>query len=107
LLTRFDFNPSTALDDEYSLYLALDLGRIPDLRPTTPIALGTQIPAYATVSCLCRPLRPDSVRGTFTLSHRGLAQIYVRVDATLFFTAVDDSSRHSTYRLRQRIDGMR
>jgi len=107
LLTRFDFNPSTALGDEYAVHLALDLGRIPDERPTTPIALGTQIPTYATVSCLCRPLRPDSVRGTFTLSHRGLAQIYGRVDATLFFTAWDDSSRHATYRLRQRIDGMR
>jgi hypothetical protein len=107
LLTRFDFNPTTAAGDEYVVNFALDLENIPDLRRPGPYQLGSQVPAFATVSCLCRPLRPDSVRGTFTLTHRGLGQIYGRVDATLFFTAWDDSSRHATYRLRQRIDGMR
>ena len=75
----------------------------------TPYALGPApgIPAYGTVTCLCRPLKPDSVRGTFTISQRGMGQIVGRIDATLFFTAWDDSSHHSSYRLRQRIDGMR
>jgi hypothetical protein len=47
------------------------------------------------------------VRGTFTISQRGIGQIVGRIDATLFFTAWDDTTRHATYRLRQRIDGMR
>jgi hypothetical protein len=47
------------------------------------------------------------VRGTFTISSRGIAQIIARLDATLFFTAWDDTTRHVSYRLRQRIDGMR
>jgi len=109
LLARFDFNPDQGLGDEYALHLALDLGDIRARRYGTPYPLGEAagLPAYGTVTCLCRPLKPDSVRGTFTLSHRGVAQIYGRIDATLFFTAWDDSSRHATYRLRQRIDGIR
>jgi len=110
LLTRFEFNPSTAMVDEYALNLALDLGEIRQVQRGVAYTIGpppAQIPAFATVTCLCRPLRPDSVRGTFTLSHRGIGQLYGRVDATLFFTAWDDTSRHATYRLRQRIDGMR
>jgi hypothetical protein len=110
LLARFEFNPSSGLGDEYALHVALDLGDIHDLQRATPYSLGAppaRIPAVATVTCLCRPLRPDSVQGTFTLSHRGMAQIYGRIDATLFFTAWDDTSRHASYRLRQRIDGMR
>jgi hypothetical protein len=110
LATRFEFNPTTSLGDEYALGVAFDLGDVRDLRRATPHALGpppARIPAYATVACLCRPLRPDSVRGTFTISSRGIAQIIGRLDATLFFTAWDDTTRHVTYRLRQRIDGMR
>lgn len=110
LLARFEFNPTPAEGDEYALHLALDLGNVRQLQRAIPYTMGSppaQIPAYATVTCLCRPLRPDSVQGTFTLSHRGIAQIYGRIDATLFFTAWDDTSRHAVYRLRQRIDGMR
>ena len=110
LLARFEFNPSPALGDEYALNLALDLGDIRQVQRAIPYTIGpppARIPAFATVTCLCRPLRPDSVRGTFTLSHRGIGQIYGRIDATLFFTAWDDTSRHASYRLRQRIDGMR
>ncbi len=110
LLTRFEFNPSTAMGDEYALHVALDLGDIRQVRRATPYTIGSppaQLPAFATVTCLCRPLRPDSLRGTFTLSHRGIGQLYGRIDATLFFTAWDDTSRHAAYRLRQRIDGMR
>lgn len=107
LLARFEFNPTPTLGDEYALAIALDLGNIRALKRATPYDLGRQIPAYGTVMCLCRPQKPDSVRGTFTISQRGMAQIIGRIDATLFFTAWDDSSRHSTYRLRQRIDGVR
>ncbi len=107
LLTRFEFNPTPTLGDEYALSVALDLGDGRALRRGTPYALGPQISTYATVTCLCRPLKADSVRGTFTMAHRGIAQIYGRIDATLFFTAWDDTSRHASYRLRQRIDGLR
>src|SRR2546426_680265 len=63
-----------------------------------------RIPAYATVTCFCRPLRPDSVRGTFRVATRGLRQITGRVDATLYFTEWNDPARHVTYSLHQRID---
>jgi len=110
LLARYDFNPDpTILGDEYSLHIALDLGDIRTVERGRAYPLGPpgRIPAYATVSCLCSPLRPDSVRGTFTIVQRGLAQIIGRVDATLFFTEWSDSTKHATYRLRQRIDGLR
>lgn len=110
LLARFEFDPTpVSLGDEYALSLALDLGDIRQLRRATPYALGpppARIPAFATVTCLCRPLRPDSVRGTFTISQRGIGQVIARIDATLFFTAWNDPSHHVTYRLRQRIDGV-
>jgi hypothetical protein len=108
LLARFEFNPSPAEGDEYALGVALDLGDIRAVQRGTTYALGSQgIPAYGTVTCLCRPLKPDSVRGSFMISQRGIGQIIGRIDATLFFTAWDDTSRHASYRLRQRIDGMR
>ncbi len=109
LLARYDFNPDqTSLGDEYSLHIALDLGNIRTLERGTAYTLGrSRIPAYGTVSCLCSPLRPDSVRGTFTIIQRGIAQIVGRVDARLFFTEWSDSTKHATYRLRQRIDGLR
>jgi len=106
-LARFDFNPAVGEGDEYSLSLGLDLGHARDLRQNVPYALGpppAPIPAYATVTCLCRPLKPDSVRGTFTLATRGLRQITGRVDATLYFTEWNDTARHVTYSLHQRID---
>lgn len=111
LLARYDFNPDqTILGDEYSLHIGLDLGSIRTLERGTAYPLGpppARIPAYATVSCLCSPLRPDSVRGTFTIVQRGLAQIVGRIDATLFFTEWNDSTKHATYRLRQRLDALR
>ena len=109
LLARFEFNPTPSLGDEYALGVALDLGNVHALKRATVYALGpppARIPAFATVTCLCRPLKPDSVRGTYTISHRGLAQLIARIDASLFFTAWDDTSRHVSYRLRQRIDGL-
>lgn len=106
-LARYDFNPAVGEGDEYSLTLALDLQNVRDLRQNVPYALGpppARIPAYGTVTCLCRPLKPDSVRGTFTLATRGLRQITGRVDATLYFTEWNDAARHVTYLLHQRID---
>lgn len=106
-LARYDFNPGVGVGDEYSITLALDLGHAHDLRPNVPYALGpppARIPAYATVTCFCRPLTPDSVRGTFLLATRGLRHIAGRVDATLYFTQWNDPARRATYSLRQRID---
>jgi len=107
LLARYDFDPSEGAGDEYALTVALDLGDARQLSANTGYALGDPIPAFATVSCLCTPLRPDSVRGTYTMHTRGLRQLAGRIDATLYFTAWNDSSRHATYRLRQRIHGVR
>jgi len=106
-LARFDFNPSAAEGDEYAITLGLEFGRARELRQNVPYTLGpppAHIPAVATVTCFCRPLKPDSVRGTFRLATRGLRQITGRVDATLYFTEWNDSTRHATYALHQRID---
>ena len=76
----------------------------------TPYPLGpapARVAAFASVTCLCRPLRPDSVRGTFLLATRGLRQLTGRVDANLYFTEWNDSSRHVTYALHQRIDAIK
>ena len=107
VLARFDFDPSDALGDEYSLDVALDLGDAQRLASNQSYSLGHAIPAYATVTCLCRPLRPDSVRGKYVMQTRGSRQIAGRIDATLYFTAWNDSSRHATFQLKQRIHGVR
>jgi len=107
VLARFDFDPSDVLGDESSLTVALDLGDVRRLSANHPYSLGDTIPAYATVTCLCRPLRPDSVRGTYVVQTRGSRQLAGRIDATLYFTAWDDPSRHERYHLRQRIHGVR
>jgi hypothetical protein len=109
-LVRYDFNPAQGEGDEYALTLGLDFGSVRELRQGVPYRLGSppaRIPAAATVICFCRPLRPDSVRGTFTLVTRGLRQIIGRVDADLYFTAWDDSTRHVTYPLHQRLDAIK
>src|SRR5947209_19782294 len=85
-LARYDFNPAVGEGDEYSLTLALALENVRDLRQSVPYVLGPpppRIPAHATVTCLCRPLQPASVRGTLTLATRGLRQITGLVDAPL------------------------
>ncbi|OLC88351.1 MAG: hypothetical protein DMD38_13305 [Gemmatimonadetes bacterium] len=107
VVARFDFDPSDAVGDEYALTVALDLGDVRRLSANHPYPLGDFIPAYATVTCLCRPLRPDSVRGTYVVQTRGLRQLAGRIDATLYFTAWDNASKHATYRLHQRIHGVR
>lgn len=110
VLARYDFNPAEGEGDEYSITLGLELGRARDLTPGTAYALGpppARIPAVATVTCLCRPLRPDSVRGTLQLATRGLRHLAGRVDATLYFSEWNDSTRHVTYSLHQRIDAIK
>ena len=107
VLARFDFDPSDAIGDEYSLTLGLDLGDVRRLSADHPYAVGDSIRAYGTVTCLCRPLRPDSVRGMYTMQTRGQRQLAGRIDATLYFTAWNDPRVHATYRLRQRIHGVR
>jgi hypothetical protein len=107
LLARFDFDPSDALGDEYALTVALDLRDARQLSAGQRYPLGDSMPAWGTVTCLCRPLRPDSVRGTYVMQTRGTRQIAGRIDATLYFTAWNDATKHATYRLRQRIHGVR
>ena len=107
LSARFEFDPEAGAGDEYSLSVALEIGDARRLGANHPYRLGADIPAYAVVACFCRPLRPDSVRGTYTMSTRGLRQLAGRIDATLYFTAWDDPKVHGTYRLRQSIQGVR
>jgi hypothetical protein len=107
LLARYDFDPSEGSGDEYALTVALDLGDARRLSANKSYSLRDSIKAYATVSCLCTPLRPDSVRGTYTMQTRGSRQLAGRIDATLYFTAWNDPTKHATYRLRQRIHGVR
>lgn len=107
LLARFDFDPSGGTGDEYALRIGLELGDARRLQANRPYRLGVEIPATGTVTCLCRPLRPDSVRGTYVMATRGMRQLAGRIDATLYFTAWDDAGVHATYRLRQRIHGVR
>jgi len=107
LSARFEFDPSDAIGDEYDLNIGLEVGDARRLSAGHSYRLGTEIPAYATVTCLCRPLRPDSVRGTYTMSTRGVRQLSGRIEATLYFTAWDDRTVHATYRLQQRIFGVR
>lgn len=107
VLARFEFDPSEASGDEYALTIGLEIGDARRRDARHPYALGSDIPAVATVTCLCRPLRPDSVRGTYTIETRGIRQLAGRIDATLYFTAWHDSAVHATYALRQRIHGVR
>ena len=110
ILSRFDFDPAYGDGDEYSLTVALDLGRAWDLPIGDPLPLGSApgaVRAFATVTCLCQPLRPDSVSGTFTIEQRGLRQLAARIDARLHFTAWGDSSHHVVYPLRQKFFGVK
>jgi hypothetical protein len=110
VLGRFEFEPSDAVGDEYALTLALDLGRADTLAPGREYRVGQgpgRLPAYATVTCVCGPVRPDSVAGVYQIDARGQRQISGRIDATLYFTAWGDTSRHVTYALRQRVFGVR
>ena len=110
VLVRYDFDPSPALGDEYALTLGLTLGRAHDLKPGVAYVVGgtgAAIPAHATVTCLCAPVREDSVRGTLTLATRGMRQLTGRLDVGVYFTEWNDRSRHRTYFLHQRFDAIK
>jgi hypothetical protein len=107
VLANFEFDPTEGTGDEYALTVGLDLGDVRRLDAGHLYSLGDSIPAVATVTRLGRPLRPDSVRGTYAFQTRGVRQLAGRIDATFYFTAWDDSTAHTTYRLRQRIHGVR
>lgn len=109
VLARFDFNPSSAVGDEYAFTLGLDLGRVRELSPgeAYQIGPGARIPAYGTIVCMCPPLRPDSLRGTFTLATRGMRQLTGRLDATLYLSEWNDPARHANYSLHQRLDAIK
>jgi len=109
VLTRFEFG-SPADESAYDLTLGLDFGDTRKLTLGKAYSIGgtrAEIPAFGTVACLCRPLRPDSVRGTYELERLGIAQITGHIDVTLYFTAWDNSNVHETYRLKQRIEGVK
>lgn len=110
VLARFDFDPALGEGDEYSLTVGLDLGHAKELPVRVPLRLGpppAEIAAFATVTCLCRPLRPDSARGSFVILQRGLRQITARIDARFYFTVWNDSSAHQVYVLRQKFFGVK
>jgi len=109
LLTRFDFNPAPDYGDEYAIMLGIAIDSAA-VRSKATLRLGPRPPAFpavGTVACLCRPLKPDSVVGTYTIAQRGMVQLTGRIDATLYFTAWDDSTKHATYRLRQVMYGVK
>ena len=109
LLSRFEFgSPDDA--SSYELTLGLDFRDTRGLttgKAYTVGGPGAEIPAAGTMVCLCHPLRPDSVRGTYELERLGIAQITGHIDVTLYFTAWDNPTMHTTYRLKQRIEGVK
>jgi len=112
MLVRYEFNPTDAPGDEYALTVGLELGKARDLPLGTAVTLGSVSPparvrGYATVACLCPPLRLDSLRGTFRLDTRGMRQLTGRLDAAFYFREWDDSSHHARYALHQRLDAIK
>lgn len=110
VLVRYDFNPAPGVGDEYAIALGLRLGRARDLRVGKGYAIGVPpggIPAYATVTCLCEPLKLDSARGFLRLATRGMRQLTGRIDATLYFQGWNVPARHAIYSLHQRFDALK
>jgi len=110
VLARYEFNPTDAVGDEYALTVGLELGRGRNLRPGVPYSVGSPhavSPAHATITCLCRPLQEDSIRGSFRLATRGLRQLTGRMDVTVYLTEWNDPARHATYSLHQRVDAIK
>jgi hypothetical protein len=110
VLARYEFNPTDAAGDEYALTVGLDLGKAHDLPIGQSLPLGPppgRIPTFATIACLCRPLKLDSARGGLRLATRGMRQLAGRLDATFYFTEWNDSTRHARYAVRQRLDAIK
>lgn len=110
VLARFEFNPTDLAGDEYALTVGLDLGKVRELPIGQSLPLGpppARIPTLATIACLCRPLKLDSVRGGLRLATRGMRQLTGRLDAAFFFSEWNDSTRHARYAVHQRIDAIK
>jgi hypothetical protein len=110
MLLRYDFNPGAGAGAEFALALGVELGKVKGLGVGQAYPIGpppAPLPAFATATCLCRPLRPDSVRGTLSIATRGVRHLSGRIDATLYFTEWNDSTRHATYPLHQRFDAVK
>jgi hypothetical protein len=108
VMARFDFDQLAGSGDEYSLTLGLDLenARALPVNEAVPLGVAGGVAAFATVTCLCSPLRPDSVRGSLVIRQRGLRQLVMRLDAQLHFTQWADSTRQVSYPLRQPVFGV-
>jgi hypothetical protein len=110
VLARFDVDQSPGVGDEYALTIGLELGRARDLRPGVAYPIGppsARIPAHATITCLCEPLREDSIGGTLVLVTRGMRQLTGRLDARVYFTEWNNPARHATFALHQRFDAIK
>jgi hypothetical protein len=108
LLARYEYDSAEGLGDEVAINLGIDLGSVRDLRLNRPLPLGTGGLATAfSVTCLCEPLRPDSVVGTITLVTRGIRQLTGRIDATLYSSEWNPPHRQATHVLHQRLDAIR
>jgi len=110
VLARYEFNPTDTDGDEYALTVGLGLGRVRELPLGQSLALGpppARIPAFATIACLCRPLKLDSVRGRLRLATRGMRQLTGRLDAAFYFSEWNDSTRHARYAVHQRLDAIK
>lgn len=109
-LLRYEFHPAGGLGAASALTIGLDLTALRALRPGVSYPLGAPaatVPAYATVTCLCPPLRSDSVRGTFLLVTRGMRQLTGRIDAAVYFSEWNAPTHHVTYALHQRFDAIK
>jgi hypothetical protein len=111
MIAAFDFNPSQdVLGDEYSLSIAIDIGppgAVPIERPR-PLGPpdGLEVAAGSRIG-LGPILRPDSVRGEFKLISQGMMHTIGRIDAWLYFSHWDDSTKTVVERLRRRVDFLR
>jgi len=109
-LLRYEFRSPGGLTATYALTLGLELGPVRALRPGVAYELGpppARIPTYATITCLCPPLRSDSVRGTLLLVSRGMRQLTGRIDGAVYLSEWDRPTRHATYTVRQRFDAIK
>ena len=111
LVAALDFNPSQdVLGDEYSLSIAIDIGPPKSLPVETPRALGGPdglAVALGSRIGLGPILRPDSVRGQFRLLGQGMMHTIARIDANLYFSDWDDSTKIVVERMRRRLDFVR
>ncbi|MGH7753241.1 MAG: hypothetical protein ACREN5_10515 [Gemmatimonadales bacterium] len=110
LLVRYEFDAAEGLGDEVAITIGIDLGSVRQLKLGRSLPLGGAPGALAgafAVTCLCEPLRPDSVVGTITVVTRGIRQITGRIDATLHSSEWNAPHRRASQVLHQRLDAIR